>query len=113
MSEHDLPDYEDAEGDPPRGNEDCPVCGVRYKSSTRHQCDPKKLAAIDRAHTGAADAPPIQREPGEYRRLKQGFTMLDEDEDISDVPCYSADQLHRPLTRPEWLEWRKRNSDQT
>ena len=41
----------------------CPICGASEK--LRHRCDPRKLAAIDRAHRGA------ELEPGQTDPVRQ------------------------------------------
>ena len=57
----------------------CPICGLTTVATLRgHQCNPKRLAAIDRAHRGA-DLEPGQLDPATRRsysdRLKTGFLM--------------------------------------
>jgi hypothetical protein len=99
----------DEEDDVSTGKDECPVCGRFYPKDTTHRCDPDELDAIDRAHSRASIDPPIQREPNDYRRLEEGFAMLDDDGEPDKESDFGGISGIRPLTRRELIEWRRRN----
>lgn len=51
----------------------CPICGKNEGYYSGHKCDPKKLAAIDRAMKQERKTRP---EPSFRERLRVGFLML-------------------------------------
>ncbi len=66
----------------------CPICGHKYERWSRHKCNERTLAAIDRAMSQDRDVFPS---PTESQRLADGFAMLDD----SDPPDREYDAIKR------------------
>ncbi|OHB83413.1 MAG: hypothetical protein A2V98_13370 [Planctomycetes bacterium RBG_16_64_12] len=76
----------------------CPICGSKLPRGLRHRCNSKKLTAIDAARSRDY----IQvRQPNLAERLKDGFRLLEDDEQEDDdeltrmcPACQHARMIH-------------------
>ncbi len=80
----------------------CPICGRFYHKKedegTRpsHKCSPKVLRGINAASTRAINGNTFYPEPSLHEQLKDGFSMLNDDEVVS-----FRERFELPAPEPE------------